>query len=165
MRCVRIGMLGLAAALAACASSPSGPAAPRPAPASPVPSATGATAPDPSHPDVAAAWPTYHGDNSRSGFSQGPTLRPPLRTAWTRQLDGAVYAQPIVVGGHVIAATENNSVYALDAANGDVIWRRHLAEPVPRNQLPCGNIDPLGITGTPAYDADSGALYVVSETT
>jgi hypothetical protein len=31
--------------------------------------------------------------------------------------------------------------------------------------LPCGNIDPLGITGTPAYDPGSGSVFVVSETT
>src|SRR5690242_21541856 len=36
--------------------------------------------------------------------------------------------------------------------------------PQPLSGLPCGNIDPLGITGTPAYDATTGSVFVVAET-
>ena len=67
-----------------------------------------------------------------------------------RALDGAVYGQPLVVGGNVIAATENDSVYALSRATGKTIWRAHVGTPVPQSALHgCGNIFPLGITGTP----------------
>jgi len=45
-----------------------------------------------------------------------------------------------------------------------VIWRRHVGTPVPLADLPCGNIDPLGITGTPVYDPASGLVYAVAET-
>jgi outer membrane protein assembly factor BamB len=113
----------------------------------------------------AAAWPTYHGDNQRTGSSSAAALKAPLHRAWSRSLDGAVYAQPIVVGQRLIVATENDSVYALRRDNGHVIWRRHLGTPVPQSQLPCGNIDPSGITGTPAYDRASGTVFVVTETT
>jgi hypothetical protein len=34
---------------------------------------------------------------------------------------------------------------------------------VPRSSLPCGNIDPLGITGTPAFDRATSTLVVVAE--
>jgi outer membrane protein assembly factor BamB len=88
-----------------------------------------------------------------------------LRQAWSQALDGAVYAQPLVVDGVVLVATENNTVYALRARDGHVLWRRHLGTPVPRSELPCGNIDPLGITGTPVYDAATGSVFVVTETT
>ncbi|MEO7260576.1 MAG: PQQ-binding-like beta-propeller repeat protein [Jatrophihabitantaceae bacterium] len=57
-------------------------------------------------------------------------------------------------------ATENNSVYRLQG--NSVIWRRNLGAPVPRSSLPCGNIDPNGITGTPAYDAAHNTVIVVS---
>ena len=70
---------------------------------------------------------------------------PPLSTAWTAHLDGAVYGQPLVVGGDVIAATENDSIYALSAATGKVIWRKHVGTPVPQSALHgCGDIFPLG---------------------
>ena len=64
----------------------------------------------------------------------------------------------------MIAATENDSIYALDDATGKVVWRTHVGTPVPLAGLPCGNIDPLGITGTPVYDAGNGLVYAVAET-
>ena len=39
-----------------------------------------------------------------------------------------------------------------------------MGTPVPLADLPCGNIDPLGITGTPAYHAANGLVYAVAET-
>lgn len=63
----------------------------------------------------------------------------------------------------MLAATENDTVYALDPADGAVVWSRHLATPVPGSDLPCGNIDPLGITSTMAYDAGSGLVFALAE--
>ncbi|MFJ9364784.1 PQQ-binding-like beta-propeller repeat protein [Nocardia sp. NPDC101769] len=45
-----------------------------------------------------------------------------------RDLDGAVYGQPIVAGGTVFAATENDSVYAI--ADGDGLRDRRRRRPV-----------------------------------
>jgi outer membrane protein assembly factor BamB len=83
--------------------------------------------------------------------------------AWKAPLDGDVYASPLVVAGHVLAATENNTVYSLDLFTGSLVWKQHLGDPVDANSLPCGNITPVtGITGTPAADARTGRLYVVA---
>ena len=76
-----------------------------------------------------------------------------------------MYGQPLAVGDLVIAATEGNTVYGLDRASGMVRWHVHLGTPVPLSALPCGNIDPLGITGTPVYDPATGMVYAVAETT
>jgi outer membrane protein assembly factor BamB len=86
-----------------------------------------------------------------------------LTSLFSKHLDGAVYAEPIVAGNRLIVATENNTVYAFSPANGALLWSRHLATPVPRSALPCGNIDPEGITGTPAYDAATNRVFVVAE--
>jgi outer membrane protein assembly factor BamB len=51
----------------------------------------------------------------------------------------------------IIAVTESNRVYALNATTGTVIWQRTLGLAVTFG-LPCGNINPLGITGTPVVD-------------
>ena len=97
----------------------------------------------------AAAWPTYHANLGH------------LRKAWTTRLDGQVYAEPLAVGRRVFAATENNTVYALSARTGRVIWRSHLGAPMQASALPCGNITPVtGITGTPAISG--GTLYAVA---
>jgi outer membrane protein assembly factor BamB len=111
-----------------------------------------------------AAWPTYGRDFARTGVAAGVAAAGPLRVSWRAHLDGAVYGQPLLVGTLVIAATENDSIYALDASTGQVIWRTHAGTPVPLDDLPCGNIDPLGITGTPVYDAGNGLVYAVAET-
>jgi outer membrane protein assembly factor BamB len=114
----------------------------------------------------AADWPMYNRDVSRTGVAPGLAPAGALSTAWTAHLDGAVYGQPLVVGGEVIAATENDSIYAVRAATGKVIWRRHVGTPVPQAKLHgCGDIFPLGITGTPAYDEGNGLIYAVAEIT
>ena len=111
---------------------------------------------------LGADWTTYHGDVSRGGYvSGGPDPVGPA-VAWRARVDGAVYASPIVVGGLVVVATEGGSLYGLDAASGAVRWRTHLADPVPGSVLPCGNIDPLGITGSPVYDPGTGQVFAVA---
>jgi outer membrane protein assembly factor BamB len=78
-------------------------------------------------------------------------------------LDGAVYAEPLVIGGSVIVATEGDSLYALDRHSGRVQWHTNVGTPVPLSTLPCGNIDPLGITGTPVYDPATRLVFAVAE--
>ena len=106
----------------------------------------------------------YGRDAARTGVAAGVAAAGPLSVAWRAHLDGAVYGQPLLVGSIVIAATENDSVYGLDISTGRVQWRTHVGTPVPLSALPCGNIDPLGITGTPVYDQANGLVYAVAET-
>jgi outer membrane protein assembly factor BamB len=78
-------------------------------------------------------------------------------------VDGDVYASPLIVAGHILVATENNTVYSLELFTGAVVWKTHLGNPVDASTLPCGNISPVtGITGTPAVDAGAGRMYVVA---
>ena len=106
----------------------------------------------------------YHLTRDRVGNAAGISRPSSLAMAWKTGMDGTVYGQPLVIDGAVIAATENNSVYSLSLSNGAQRWRTHLGSPVRGADLPCGNIDPLGITGTPAYDQVTGSLFVVTET-
>jgi hypothetical protein len=108
-------------------------------------------------------WLAYHGSAGRTGNLGGTATPKTLQTAWSRSLDGAVYASPIVHAGTIYVATEGGSIYAF-ASNGALRWRSHLANPVSRSALPCGNIDPLGITGTPVIDPATGKLFAVAET-
>jgi hypothetical protein len=78
------------------------------------------------------------------------------------KLDGQVFASPLVVRGLTIVATENDSVYAFDQSYTQV-WKHSLGSPSPAEERQCGDIDPLGITGTPIYDSSTGLIYVVAE--
>jgi outer membrane protein assembly factor BamB len=86
-----------------------------------------------------------------------------VHRAWqSPALDAAVYAQPLVVGDRVYVATEANTVYALSASNGKVAWKHNLGPPVSGGSLPCGNIDPSGITSTPTIDVTARRIYVLA---
>ncbi len=110
-------------------------------------------------------WTTYHRDAARTGAAPASPAAGRLSIAWRRHLDGAVYGQPLAVGNLVIAATEGDTVYGLDRGTGQVRWHVRLGTPVPLSALPCGDIDPLGITGTPVYDPATRMVYAVAETT
>jgi hypothetical protein len=113
-----------------------------------------------------AAWPEFDQNAQRTGIGPRLPTAGKLSLSWSARLDGAVYGQPLVVGGDVIAATENDSVYALSKTTGKTAWRAHLGAPVPQSALHgCGDIFPLGITGTPIYDRSNGLVYAVAETT
>ena len=87
-------------------------------------------------------------------------------SGFNANISGNVYAQPLywkpagAKVGEVIVATESNVVEALNATTGAVIWQVGLGTPVPLSDLPCGNINPEGITGTPVIDSATGTLFV-----
>ena len=129
---------------------------------SPKPSAIASGRASPS-PSLAFDWPEYHQNAARTGVGPGSLPLSSPREVWRNTVDGDVYASPLIVSGHVLVATENNTVYSLDLFSGAVVWKQHLGDPVDASTLPCGNIQPVtGITGTPAADVVAGRLYVVA---
>ena len=115
---------------------------------------------------------TYHGDPARSGNFVVPALTwqsaasVQLDNAFNARVDGHLYAQPLTwrdptssQNALVLTASESNVVQAFDAQSGKEVWRRSVGRPVPRSALPCGNISPLGITGTPVIDPQTQAIY------
>jgi outer membrane protein assembly factor BamB len=126
---------------------------------------------------------TFHGDFARTGWDAAErTLTPEavhgghFGKLWSTAVDGEIYAEPLVASGVassgaaartlVYVVTEHDLVYAFDAADGKLAWGPvSLGAPVPRASLPCGNIDPVGITSTPVIDRASSTLYVVGLTT
>jgi len=106
-------------------------------------------------------WTTYHGSNSRVGYSSSEVSC--AKEDWQfGGLDGDVYAEPLVYHGLVVVATENDSVYALNATTGRQVWVTHVGTPMDGSALPCGDINPSGITGTPVIDPSTGSIYVVA---
>ncbi len=112
-----------------------------------------------------SAWTVYHGDPSGSGYTSVVKSVNTNAPKWTSpSLDGTLYGEPLVYGKYVYVATEDDTVYALSAQSGRVVWKRHLASPVPSKKLPCGNILPMeGITGTPVIDPARNEIYVVAD--
>src|SRR2546421_10222807 len=102
----------------------------------------------------------FHNHESRDGLYIDSAFTQSAAANLTRDLNfdgtivGNVYAQPLYIengpGGAamVIAVTQSDNVYALNAATGAVIWQRSVGTAV-TSGLPCGNINPVGITNTP----------------
>ena len=110
-------------------------------------------------------WTVYHHDPLGTGVdTSGVSFASPT-PAWTSvALDGHLYGEPLEATGRVFAATENDTVYALSADNGSVLWAVHLGTPVPSGDLPCGDISPtVGITGTPVIDTGRAEIFVVAD--
>ena len=113
----------------------------------------------------------HHNHDSRDGLFVDSIFTVSAAANLTRDanfngtISGNVYAQPLYVedgpGGitMVIVVTESNNVYALGGSSGNVIWQRNLGPPV-TSGLPCGNINPLGITGTPVIHLPSRSLFL-----
>jgi hypothetical protein len=83
-----------------------------------------------------------------------------------------VYAEPLVIGTTIIVVTEKDDVYGVSSSNGALLWERSLGTAPPLSlihnigasqNVTCGDIDPLGITGTPVYDPANNEVYVAAE--
>ena len=116
-------------------------------------------------PASTSSWTVYHGNPQGTGVAPSVTSVNLSARTWTSPtLDGQLYGEPLVSGGRVFVATENDTVDALSATTGAVVWSTHLGTPVPSGSLPCGDIAPtVGITGTPVIDEARGEVFVVAD--
>jgi len=129
---------------------------------------------------------TWHYDNSRSGLNPNETILTPTNVKSTTfgkvgqftvdgSIDGQIlYLNQVNIPGVgtknvVYFATENDSVYALDAdsitgTSATVLWKKStlLSGETTATGLPCGNIVPSGILATPVIDRSRNAIYVVA---
>jgi fibronectin type 3 domain-containing protein len=134
---------------------------------------------------------TYHNDNASTGQNLAETILTPANVnpttfgkLFSTAVDGQVYAQPLYVanvaittgpspGTHnvVYVATEHDSLYAIDADNGQVLWKDSFINPsagitsVPQADVISADISPeIGITATPVIDPTSNTIYVEAKT-
>src|SRR5690242_1659637 len=134
-------------------------------------------------PSLAAAIPilTYHYNNARTGTNTSETILTPANVNVNRfgklfsvPVDSGIYAQPLYVpnltipgkGTHnvVYVATQYNSLYALDADNGALVWPVDPVKLGPYLAKPqnCAQPGAIGIIGTPVIQ--SNTIYAVAAT-
>jgi hypothetical protein len=124
---------------------------------------------------------TYHNNPQRTGWNaEEKVLTPSAVGAGTFgllhqvKLDDQVDAQPLLITGLIIGgakhdvvyvASENNTVYAIDASSGTVLLTANLGKAVAESQLPgqCNNNgNDVGINSTPVIDTTLQTLYVMA---
>jgi hypothetical protein len=107
---------------------------------------------------------------SRDGLYTDSAFTPSNAANLTRDMSfdgtiaGNVHAQPLYIEGGpngpmIIVVTASNNVYALHADTGLPIWSRTDIGPPVTSGLNCGNINPVGIIGTPVVDLISRSLF------
>lgn len=126
---------------------------------------------------------TFLGNNARTGAQTQERVLTPANVnstsfglAWSMALDGGIWTQPLYMNAltvngapHnvVFETTAQDSVYAIDADNGTLLWKRSFLSPgvtsVPGALINC-SMDPVGIVGTPVIDTAAKTMYVVAMT-
>ena len=105
----------------------------------------------------------------QSAFTSAAISTMARDSAFDGTIAGHVYAQVLYVDNvalgtgatnWVLAATEDNQVTALDATTGVVVWQKTLGPSAASTGAGCGNVAPLGITGTPVIDASSRTIFL-----
>lgn len=107
-------------------------------------------------------------DQNEPGLSPSVVGGSTFGQLFATKVNGQVYAQPLVVGSTVIAATENDYVYGINAVTGVIRWSRSLGTPY--NITTCTDLVPnVGVTGSPVYDptvtaaAPHGLVYLMAQ--
>jgi hypothetical protein len=127
---------------------------------------------------AAADDPTVSYDNTRTGLDPNEAALSPgavsssdfgtvFKTALPKPAGAAanqIYAQPIVAGGMLVVATEENQVHGLDPVTGTVRWTTTLGPSWPASVSGCGDLTPdIGITSTPVYDPSTNTVYAMGK--
>ena len=100
------------------------------------------------------------------GLTRAAAAKMTLDASFHPVIQGNVYAQPLYLEqgpggkGVFIVVTESNNIPAVAEADGAAVWTRTLGTPAGSTGTICGNITPLGITGTPYIDLPSRTIYL-----
>lgn len=78
-------------------------------------------------------------------------------------VQGKVYAQPLVSGNTLLAASEDNWIYGIDPQTGGVRWERQVESPWREEGFCTAPAPNVGVTGTPVIDPETDIAYFVSK--
>jgi len=113
----------------------------------------------------AASWTTFGFDPERTSFdpletSLGPGEVGGLHQLWSTDLGGVISDQASYVNGLVLVGTEQGDEYALDAATGNVVWKRFLFRRTTTcHDTPGGR---YGVSAPAVVDPATNRVYVAA---
>jgi hypothetical protein len=103
-------------------------------------------------------------DSNEPGLTPSDVTAPDFGQVFATQLDGQVYAQPVVAKNTVLVVTENDRAYGLDPVSGVVRWSRNFGPAWSVAPIGCGDLVPnIGTTGTPVVDPATGTAYFTAK--
>jgi len=69
-------------------------------------------------------WPCFRGNSARTGAINAITSYPQTSPDWKKHLPAGVISSPVISEGMVFIGSRDSCFYALDTADGDIIWKR-----------------------------------------
>ncbi|MEO8663160.1 MAG: PQQ-binding-like beta-propeller repeat protein, partial [Bryobacteraceae bacterium] len=104
-----------------------------------------------------AAEPLFHGDAAHSGVYQTQGPRQFHQVKWRFATGDRVVSSAVAHEGILFFGSDDNNIYAVNAASGQQIWKFATGGPVPATPAVDG-----GLVYAPSYD---GKFYAVDEKT
>ena len=122
---------------------------------------------------VAPVWTQF-----RMGPENNAVVGGRLEATWRIETGGQISASPAIVDGTLYVGNNDGSLYAIDVASGQVLWKAHVPNPLMSDPLVYGDVvivgegDPTSRTSSPsepimvgqgpsaliAFDRSSGAI-------
>ncbi len=122
---------------------------------------------------VSPAWTQF-----RMSPQNNTVLGGRLETTWRVETGSQISASPTIIDGTLFIGNNDGTLYAIDAAGGQVLWKAHVPNPLMSNPLVYGDVvivgegDPTSRTSSPsepvmvgqgpsalvAFDRSSGAM-------
>ena len=129
---------------------------------------------------LAGDWPTFSYDQRRSGWAQGEVILnrdnvANLTLKWKKKVENTTKSltaltAPIVITGVnvgngqktlVYTAGSGDIFYAIDAANGEIVWEKKFKTDV-INRVDGMWLCPKGLNATPDVDVSKNTIYVIA---
>src|SRR5215472_8333664 len=133
---------------------------------------TDTTPPPDTGPPIGASVLMFHQHQERDGHYVDAAMTKAkagalhIDTSFDGTIMGPLWGQPLYVEngpggkGIFLVATDSNNVYALDETTGTPVWQKNMGTPAQMSGPGCGNVHPIGVTGTPVIDLPGRTLYL-----
>lgn len=106
---------------------------------------------------LAADWPTFRGNQQRTGYYADPAGYPSQKPIWTESLGCSFVSSPSVVNGTLYIGGRDSCIYAIDDDDGNVVWKTKTKGWV--------DASPLVYNGMVIIGSRDGTIYVLDSRT
>lgn len=100
---------------------------------------------------------TFHGNNSRSGIFDSPSIRKTPSLKWQFKAGGPIISSPALSGGVLFFGSADSFLYAVDRSTGKEKWKFETGAPVSSSPAVTG--------GTVYFTGWDGNVYALDEET
>jgi outer membrane protein assembly factor BamB len=110
----------------------------------------------------AADWPTFRGNQERTGYYPDPAGYPSSAPLWTISLGSEIISSPSVEGNVLYIGGRDSCIHAIDCGTGNILWKRKTGGWVDASPLISGGRVIAGSRDSTIYALDKATGEVLS---